>query len=58
MLKRFILNLHHVKELKIEDFCSEIVSRLEAKGFIFPSNIKFPHVTSDWSDSDSVESED
>ncbi|KAL7590901.1 F-box/LRR-repeat protein 25 isoform X1 [Lactuca sativa] len=41
MLKGFILNLRHVKELKIGGFCSEVVSRLEAKGFIFPSNVKF-----------------
>ncbi|KAI3710142.1 hypothetical protein L2E82_39916 [Cichorium intybus] len=47
MLKRLILKLRHVKEFKIEGFFSKVVSRLEAKGFIFPSNIKFPDVTSD-----------
>ncbi|KAI3710149.1 hypothetical protein L2E82_39923 [Cichorium intybus] len=45
MLKGFILNLRHVKELKIGVFCIKVVSRLEAKGFIFPSNVKFPDVT-------------
>nr|KAJ0196208.1 hypothetical protein LSAT_V11C700352220 [Lactuca sativa] len=44
MLKGLLLKLHHVKELKIGDLCSEVLSRLEAKGFIFPSNMKFPDV--------------
>ncbi|KAL4563315.1 hypothetical protein LXL04_027355 [Taraxacum kok-saghyz] len=47
MLKGFILSLLHVTELKIGSFCSKVVSRLEAKGFVFPSNIKFPDVTFD-----------
>ncbi|CAI9292813.1 unnamed protein product [Lactuca saligna] len=36
MLKRFILNLSHVKELKIGSFCSKVLSRLKAKGFVVP----------------------
>ncbi|KAJ9565925.1 hypothetical protein OSB04_001891 [Centaurea solstitialis] len=70
MLKGFIQSLSHVKELKIGVFCCKVLSRLEAKGFIFPSNVKFPDCTSafysdndslgqgDLSDSDSVESSD
>ncbi|KVH89463.1 F-box protein At5g03100-like [Cynara cardunculus var. scolymus] len=70
MLKGFIQSLRHVKELKIGVFCCKVLSRLEARGFIFPSNVKFPDFTSafysdndslgqgDWSDSDSVESGD
>ncbi|CAH1436176.1 unnamed protein product [Lactuca virosa] len=46
MLKGFILNLHHVKDLKIGGFCSNVLSRLEVKGFTFPSNMKLPDVTS------------
>ncbi|CAH1448569.1 unnamed protein product [Lactuca virosa] len=53
MLKGFILNLHHVKELKIGSCCSKVVSRLEAKGFVVPPNIKFPDVTYDCSESGS-----
>nr|KAJ0204205.1 hypothetical protein LSAT_V11C500284120 [Lactuca sativa] len=45
MLKGFIMNLSHVKELKIGFFCSEVVSCLQAKGFVFPSNVKFSEVT-------------
>lgn len=41
MLKRFLLNLSHVKELKIGSDCSEVLSCLEAKGFVFPSILKF-----------------
>ncbi|CAI9292820.1 unnamed protein product [Lactuca saligna] len=52
MLKRFILNLSHVKEFKIGFRCSKVVSWLEAKGFVFPSNIKFSYVTCDWPDTD------
>ncbi|CAI9292827.1 unnamed protein product [Lactuca saligna] len=44
MFKGFILNLRHVKELKIGAFCSKVLSRLEAKGFVFPLNFKFPGV--------------
>ncbi|KAK1420397.1 hypothetical protein QVD17_21957 [Tagetes erecta] len=71
MLKGFILNLHHVKELRIGIFCFKVLSRLEAKGFVFPSNLKVLDVTSsplysdndslevsDWSTSDSAESRD
>ncbi|CAI9292825.1 unnamed protein product [Lactuca saligna] len=39
-LKGLILNLRHVKELKIEGFCSKFLSSLGAEGFIFPSNVK------------------
>ncbi|KAJ0927555.1 putative leucine-rich repeat domain superfamily, F-box-like domain superfamily [Helianthus annuus] len=67
MLKGFILDLRHVKELKIGIFCFKVLCRLEAKGFVFPSNLKVHDVTSsplysdddsmgfsDWSDSDSA----
>nr|XP_043636770.1 F-box/LRR-repeat protein 25-like [Erigeron canadensis] len=40
MLMRFILRLHHVKELKIGRWCYPTFRRLEAKGLIFPSNLK------------------
>ncbi|KAI3710146.1 hypothetical protein L2E82_39920 [Cichorium intybus] len=53
LLKGFILNLRHVKELRIGGFCSKVVSHLKANGFVFPSNIKLPDVKSDSSDSDS-----
>ncbi|CAI9292815.1 unnamed protein product [Lactuca saligna] len=57
MLKRFILNLSHVKELKIGSFCSKVLSHLEAKGFVVPSNIKFsggfPNESESESESDS-----
>ncbi|XP_023748432.1 putative F-box/LRR-repeat protein At3g28410 isoform X1 [Lactuca sativa] len=39
MLKGFIMNLGHVKELKIGILCSKVLSCLQAKGFIFPSNV-------------------
>ncbi|KAL7592115.1 hypothetical protein Lser_V15G32380 [Lactuca serriola] len=42
MLKGFILYLHHVKELKIGIICFKALSRLEAKGFVIPSNMKLP----------------
>ncbi|GKA42211.1 hypothetical protein Tco_0734871 [Tanacetum coccineum] len=42
MLKRFILRLRHVKELRIGKDCLKALSRLEAKGFIVPSNMKYP----------------
>ncbi|XP_076944914.1 F-box/LRR-repeat protein 25-like [Bidens hawaiensis] len=60
MLKRFIHNLRHVKELKIWVFCFEVLSRLEAKGFIFPSNLKVLDVTYStlYYDNDSVEFDD
>ncbi|KAI3495365.1 hypothetical protein L1887_37694 [Cichorium endivia] len=41
MLKGFILNLRHVKDLKIGVLCSKVLSRLVAKGFIVPLNMKF-----------------
>ncbi|KAL7597615.1 hypothetical protein Lser_V15G25889 [Lactuca serriola] len=44
MLKGFIMNLSHVKEIKIGFFCSKVVTCLQEKGFIFPSNVKFPQV--------------
>ncbi|KAL4563346.1 hypothetical protein LXL04_027387 [Taraxacum kok-saghyz] len=50
MLKGFILNLGHVKELKIGSRCSEALIYLENNGFTFPSNLKFPD---DWSDRNS-----
>ncbi|GJX17743.1 F-box/LRR-repeat protein 25-like protein [Tanacetum coccineum] len=53
-LKGLILSLHHVKELKIGESCLKVLSRLEAKGFTFPSNVEHP----DWPDYDSSESED
>ncbi|KAL7593533.1 hypothetical protein Lser_V15G32379 [Lactuca serriola] len=64
MLKGFIISLCHVKELTLGVFCSKVVSRLEAKGFVSPSNMKLPDIIShlypdddslehdDWSDSD------
>nr|XP_043637519.1 putative F-box/LRR-repeat protein At3g18150 [Erigeron canadensis] len=36
MLKRFILSLHHVKELILGSDCYKAYSGLEVKGFIFP----------------------
>nr|GEV69748.1 hypothetical protein [Tanacetum cinerariifolium] len=39
MLKGFVLNLRHVKELKLGFACFEVLSRVEAKGFELPSNI-------------------
>ncbi|CAI9287459.1 unnamed protein product [Lactuca saligna] len=42
MLKGFIMKLGHVKELKIGILCSEVVTCLQDKGFVFPSNVKFP----------------
>ncbi|KAL4563327.1 hypothetical protein LXL04_027368 [Taraxacum kok-saghyz] len=56
MLKGFILKTRHVKELEIGSYCYKVVSRLEAKGFEFPSNVKFSDET--WCDEDSVENED
>ncbi|KAI3780736.1 hypothetical protein L2E82_10724 [Cichorium intybus] len=41
MLKGFIMNLCHVKELNIGVYYPKVVSCLQAKGFIFPSNVKF-----------------
>ncbi|KAF5810872.1 putative F-box domain, leucine-rich repeat domain superfamily, F-box-like domain superfamily [Helianthus annuus] len=40
MLKEFILNLRHVKDLKIRNSCSKVLDCLKAKGFISPSNLK------------------
>ncbi|KAL4563323.1 hypothetical protein LXL04_027364 [Taraxacum kok-saghyz] len=53
MLKGYILNLHHVKELIIGVFCTRVLARLEAKGFVLPSSIKFTCHLYD-GDSDSV----
>nr|XP_043609289.1 putative F-box protein At1g49610 [Erigeron canadensis] len=55
MLKRFILRLHHVKELKIGIDCYTVFSRLEAKGFIFPSSLKVVKVDYPIYDTDSTE---
>ncbi|GJY95016.1 hypothetical protein Tco_0511377 [Tanacetum coccineum] len=41
LLKGLILSLCHVKELKLGIFCSKVLSRLEAKGFTVPSNMKY-----------------
>nr|KAJ0197895.1 hypothetical protein LSAT_V11C700352440 [Lactuca sativa] len=38
--------LRHVKELTIGVFCFKVMSYLKAKGFVSPSNIKFPPDTS------------
>ncbi|KAL7589363.1 hypothetical protein Lser_V15G40266 [Lactuca serriola] len=59
MLKEFIVNCRNVKELKIGFFCSKVLARLEAKGFVFPSNMNFqPYCCvpspSLYSDSDSL----
>nr|KAJ0197406.1 hypothetical protein LSAT_V11C700352380 [Lactuca sativa] len=60
MLKGFIRNLSHVKELKIRRSYSKVLSRSKDKCFVVPSNIKFPNATYDWyeseSESDSIES--
>nr|XP_043622401.1 F-box/FBD/LRR-repeat protein At3g52680-like [Erigeron canadensis] len=59
MLKRLILNLRHVKELKIGIECHKALYRLEAKGFNFPSNLKVQNVMSPVSsDSDSMDYSD
>ncbi|KAL4559159.1 hypothetical protein LXL04_031293 [Taraxacum kok-saghyz] len=42
MHKNHMMNLGHVKELKIGDLCYEAFSCLRDKGFVFPSNVKFP----------------
>nr|GFB75188.1 hypothetical protein [Tanacetum cinerariifolium] len=47
MLKGFILKLRHVKKLKIGDSCAGTLSRLEAKGLTFPSNLEVLDVSSD-----------
>ncbi|GJZ07715.1 F-box protein-like protein [Tanacetum coccineum] len=41
LLKGLILSLCHVKEIKLGIFCSKVLSRLEAKGFTVPSNMKY-----------------
>lgn len=41
MLRRLILSLAHVKEVKIGKRCLEALACLKAKDFIFPSNLKF-----------------
>ncbi|KAL4563324.1 hypothetical protein LXL04_027365 [Taraxacum kok-saghyz] len=64
MLKGFILHLSHIKELKFGHYCSKVLFRLDAKGFVFPSNAKFPDgfqkqlEEGDWSDGDSFDSGD
>ncbi|CAH1433681.1 unnamed protein product [Lactuca virosa] len=40
MFKEFILKLGHVKELEIGFDCSKVISCLQAKGFVVPSNVK------------------
>ncbi|XP_076904996.1 F-box/LRR-repeat protein 25-like [Bidens hawaiensis] len=40
MLKGIIFQLRHAKELKIGSECFKVLSRLKAKGFICPSNLK------------------
>ncbi|KAJ0927577.1 putative leucine-rich repeat domain superfamily, F-box-like domain superfamily [Helianthus annuus] len=40
MLRGFILNLLHVKDLKIGTSCVKVLDHLKAKGFICPSNLK------------------
>ncbi|XP_071697143.1 F-box protein At5g03100-like [Rutidosis leptorrhynchoides] len=40
-LKGLMLKLCHVKELQIGDYCLKALSRLEPKGFVVPSNLKF-----------------
>ncbi|KAM0071442.1 putative F-box domain, leucine-rich repeat domain superfamily, F-box-like domain superfamily [Helianthus debilis subsp. tardiflorus] len=40
MLTGFILNLLHVKDLKIGTSCVKVLDRLKAKGFICPPNLK------------------
>ncbi|KAL7591880.1 hypothetical protein Lser_V15G31891 [Lactuca serriola] len=40
VLKECIMNLHHVKELQLGVVCSMVLSGLEAKGFVCPSNVK------------------
>ncbi|GKA03897.1 F-box protein-like protein [Tanacetum coccineum] len=56
MFKGLLLSLRHVKELEIGIACSKVFSCLEAKGFVFPSNLK----VGDWYeyDSDSDETGD
>ncbi|XP_022023894.1 F-box/LRR-repeat protein 25 [Helianthus annuus] len=46
MLKGFILNLRHVKHLKVGISCSKVLDRLKAKGFLSPLNLKDPSDTS------------
>nr|XP_043621347.1 F-box protein At5g03100-like [Erigeron canadensis] len=56
MLKRFILHLRHAKEVKIGKFCVKALTRLTAKGFIFPPNLQILDAASPlYSDSDSME---
>ncbi|GKE21388.1 F-box/LRR-repeat protein 25-like protein [Tanacetum coccineum] len=67
MLKGHILSLRHVKKLKIGHYCLKTLARLEAKGFTFPSNMKYPDLsdndksetdTADTTDSDWSDNED
>ncbi|GJZ88509.1 F-box protein-like protein [Tanacetum coccineum] len=46
MLKRFLSSFSHVKELKLGYCCTKIFTRLKAKGFLFPSNVKYLHTPS------------
>ncbi|GJT90892.1 F-box protein-like protein [Tanacetum coccineum] len=46
MLKAMTLELRHVKELKLGNPCLHALSRLEAKGFTIPSNMKSPDISS------------
>ncbi|XP_076944578.1 F-box/LRR-repeat protein 25-like [Bidens hawaiensis] len=41
-LKGLILKLLHVNVLKIGGYCCKVLNRLEAKGFVRPSNLKVP----------------
>ncbi|GJX88906.1 F-box protein-like protein [Tanacetum coccineum] len=67
MLKGHILSLRHVKKLKIGHYCLKTLARLEAKGFTFPSNMKYLDLsdndksetdTADTTDSDWSDNED
>nr|GEX01389.1 hypothetical protein [Tanacetum cinerariifolium] len=53
MLNAYIYRLRHVNELKLGLMCSEVLSHLEAKGFVDPSNIK--RVVDDGPESDEVD---
>nr|GEY25064.1 hypothetical protein [Tanacetum cinerariifolium] len=41
ILKGLLLKLSHVKELKIGNSCQKVLSRLEAKGFTLPLDMKY-----------------
>ncbi|GJV51428.1 transcription termination factor MTERF5, chloroplastic-like protein [Tanacetum coccineum] len=40
-LKEHLPKLHHIKELRYGISCSRVISRLQAKGFSCPSNLKY-----------------